>query len=187
MAVIGLLNMWPFGFSESRVLIIVGYLLAGVFVVLSYKLVALADNLEQEGGAKPITFFGRPRSRRLFFAALIYSPVGPLIPMSIIWSDAPWCPILLRPPQFWLLLVVLLSALSAVLIFHRYRRVERNQARARRVVAAVTLLVLGLAAAAQIVSMYDAYMYALSSVTLTCIAATVHWSLGAKEGPKTAL
>jgi hypothetical protein len=150
LAIIGSFNMWPFGLRVSRVAVALGYLLAGAFMILSYKLVAIADSSKQEGGSGPISYFGRPRPRRFFFAGFVYTPIGFLILMSVEWSDAPWCPTILRLPQFFLLLVALLSAVSAGLIFHRYRGIERNRSRAERVLATSTLLVLGLAAAVQI-------------------------------------
>ena len=174
--------MWPFGLPVSRVSIIMGYLLAAAFMILSYKLVAIADSSKQEGGSRPINYFDCPRPRRLFFAGFVYTPIGFLILMSVEWSDAPWCPMILRLPHFYLLVVGLLSVVSAGLLFHRYRGVERTRTRATRVLAAVTLFVLGFAAAVQIFVGYDVQMYLLSSVTVACIAASVYWLSLAREG-----
>ena len=173
--------MWPLGFSDSRVTIAIGYLSATIFMILSYKLVALADRSQQEGGSKPLSFFGRPRSRRLAFCALIYSPIGPLIIMSAEWSNAKWCPAVLKVPRFWLLLVALLSAVAAGFVFQRYRAAERVRTRTGRVTAVVTLMVLGLAAAIEIGLRYDVLMYALSSIAVACIAASVYWLSLARE------
>ena len=180
-AIIGVLNMWPFGLSKSQISATIGYLLAAVFMVLSYKLVAIADSSEQEGGGRPISYFGRPRSRRIFLCAFVYTPVIPLIMMSVGWSSLNWCPTLLKIPQVLLLLVTSLSAVSAGLIFQRYRNVERDATRVGRILARVTLLLLGLATSVQIMLRYDLYMYVLSSITLLCTAATVHWLWLARE------
>lgn len=181
LAILGSINMWPFGLPASRVSTIMGYLLAGAFMILSYKLVAIADSSRQAGGSRPISYFGRPRPRRLFFAGFVYTPIGFLILMSVEWSNAPWCPVILRPPRFLLLVVVLLSAAAAGLIFQRYRGTERGRSRAERVLTVVTLVVLGFAAASQIILGEDIYMYAFSSIAVVCIAATVYW-LSLAEG-----
>ena len=54
LAIIGSLNMWPFGFPVSWVSVAMGYLLAGAFLSFTFKLVALADSSKQEGGPRPI-------------------------------------------------------------------------------------------------------------------------------------
>ena len=179
-AIVGFLNMWPFEFSDSRLSAILGYLLAGIFVIVSYGFVAIADSSEQEGGSRPLNFFGRPRSRRLVFCALIYSPIGPLVILSTVWSDAKWCPTLLRAPQFWLLLTALLSAVTAALLFQRYLRSGPNKTSAMRVLIG-TLSILGLEAAIQLMFTYSTYVYVLSSITLACIAASVYWLSLARE------
>jgi len=102
--------------------------------------------------------------------------------MSVEWSDARWCPMILRLPQFYLLVVALLSVVCAGFLFQRYRGVERTRTRATRVLAAVTLSVLGFAAAVQIFVGHDVQMYLLSSVTVACVAASVYWLSLAREG-----
>jgi hypothetical protein len=182
-AIIGLLYLWPLGISESRVSLIAGYLLAGVFMILSYKLVAIAESAKQEGGSSPLSFFGRPRSRRLLFCALIYSPIGPLVLLSLVWSDWKWCPTLLRIPNIWLLLVALLSATSAAMIFQRYRRVAANAANKAwfTIVLVPALLILGFEAVVQVISGDGVYVYGLSSIAILCISATVYWLSLARE------
>ena len=54
LAIIGALNMWPFGFPVSWVSVAMGYLLAGAFLSFTFKLVALAVSSKQEGGPRPI-------------------------------------------------------------------------------------------------------------------------------------
>jgi hypothetical protein len=182
LAIIGLLNMWPLGFSDFWVTTAIGYLSAAIVMILSYKLVAIADRSEQVGGSRPISYFGRPRSRRIFFAAFVYTPlVVPLTMMSVEWSNAKWCPAVLKVPQFWLLLVALLSAAAAGFVFQRYRAAERVRTRTGRIIAVVTLMVLGLAAAIEIALRYDVLMYALSSIAVVCIAASVYWLSLARE------
>lgn len=180
-AIIGLLNLLQFSFSESWVSIVIGYLSAGIFMILSYKLVAIADDHQQEGGQRPINYFGRPRSRRIFFCGFVYTPIGLLVAFSIVWSDWKLCPPLLRLPQLWLLLTALLSAASAGLIFQRYRVAGVNKALAGKLIA-VTFLGLGLAGAIQI--FLDAaapYLYLLSSMAIACTAMAVYWLSLAKE------
>jgi hypothetical protein len=181
-AIIGLLNILGFGFSGSTVSIILGYVLAGGFMILSYKQVAIIDRPAQEGGSKPLSFFGRPRSRRLVFCALIYSPIGPLIVLSLIWSDWKWCPTLLRIPNIWLLVSAMLALISAGLAFQRYREAGTRREWATQIVV-VTMVVLGLTGFVDILLEYSVYMYALSSIAIVGIAATVYWlSLAREDG-----
>lgn len=179
--IVGLLNLWPFAFPDSRVSGAIGYVLMIFFLILSYKLVAIADTSKQEGGARPISYFGRPRSRRLFLCGLVYTPIIPLIILSSVWSGAQWCPVLLRRPQVWLLVVTLLSTVSSGLIFQRYRGAREDMSKAQAVLIIVTIVVLGLAATVQMILHHDVYVYALSSITLIFIAVTIYWLLFARS------
>jgi len=180
-AVVGMLNIWQSDFSGSRPSVIIGYLLTTVFAVVWFKLVRMADNSRQEGGSKPFNYFGRPRPRWMFFCAFLYTPTVPLILASVELSDARWCPVLLRLPQFWLFLVTLLSVTSTALIFHRYRRAAPNKTWAVRV-SNGTLLGLGVTGAIQVMWGYGLTVYLLSSITMACVAASAYWLSLAKEG-----
>jgi hypothetical protein len=181
LAVIGSINLWPFGLSVSPATVIAGYLLAAAFMMFSYKLVAIADDSKQEGGSRPINYFGRPRSRRMFFCGFVYTPIGLLVAFGIVWSDWRLCPAILRVPQIWTLLAALLAAMSAGLIFQRYRSVERNRTRGGRALATGTLLVIGCATVLQVFLGFNVQMYFLSSVSVSCIAASIYWLSRAKE------
>jgi hypothetical protein len=178
---VGLLNLWQSSFSGSLTSVIMGYVLIGIFAVLSFKLVTIADSSRQEGGSKPVNYFGRPRPRWMFFCAFLYTPTIPLILMSAEWSDARWCPVLLRLPLFWLLLVTLLSAASTALIFHRYRRAAPNKTWAVRV-SIGTLLGLGVTGAVQVMSGYNPAVYVLASITVACVGASTYWLSLSREG-----
>jgi len=153
-AIVGLLNMWPFDFLETQRPTIVGYLLVCVFVILTYRVVAMSDKQDQDGGSKPIGFFGCARSRRILFSAVVYTPTLPLIIASLGLSDLRWCPDILRPPEIWLLLVAVLSVASAILTFQRYHAVAGDK-HWRIGILLVTSFTLGLAAAVQILLKYD--------------------------------
>src|SRR5579872_4694437 len=115
-AMIGVLNIWAVAYSPIRSFV-VSYLSAVIFIVASYKLVALADNSDQDGGYKPISFFGLPRSRKLIFLALVYSPIGMLAFAGIVILFAwPRCPFPFQPSQLCLLLAALSSVFSAGLV-----------------------------------------------------------------------
>jgi hypothetical protein len=180
LAIIGCLNLWSFAFSGSRVSTLRGYLSVGFFLVFSYGLVAIADRSQQEGGSRPLNYFGRPRSRRLLFCAFVLYPITPLVIVGLAWSRWKWCPSLLRLPQLWLLLVALSSAMSAGMVFQRYRAATANKAFGRKV-ALLTICGLASATAIQVFLVYDGYLYSLSSIAFACIAATVYWLSLAKE------
>jgi hypothetical protein len=178
--IVGWLNLWSLTVSGSRISILLGYLSVSVFLMLSYKLVAIADRSKQEGGPKPLNYFGRPRSRRLLFCAFVLYPIVPLVILGVAWSHWEWCPSLLRLPQLWFLLVALSSAMSAGLIFQRYRAAAPDKALAKKIFF-LTICTLISAAAIQAFLVYDAYVYLLSSTTSACIAAEVYWLFLAKE------
>ena len=73
-AIVGMLTMWQFGFSGSRAAIVLGYGVVGIFAILSYRLIAIADGPRQSGGSRPLNYFGRPRSRKIFFCGFVYTP-----------------------------------------------------------------------------------------------------------------
>jgi hypothetical protein len=181
LAIVGWLNIQAFVFAVSPFSVILSYLSVGVFIFLSYKMVALADSSKQDGGSIPLNYFGRPRPRWMFFCGFVYTPIGPLIIMSLFWSGHKWCPTLLQPPQIWLLLLALLSAMSMVMVFQRYRRAQPNRVLAIRVIVP-TMCGLACTAALQVIFAYNVYVYLLSSTTVACIAATVYGLLLAKEG-----
>ena len=181
LAIVGLLNIWAVSFHESHGSIVSGYCLAAVFIVLSYKTVALADSAEQFGGSKPVNYFGRPRSRRIFFCAFVYTPIGPLVILSFAWSGREWCPALLQPPELWLLLLALISTMSAGMIFQRYRAASPDKALAMKIIVSTTF---GLACTTllQVIFAYGLNVYVLSSLTLACIAAISYWLSLAEPG-----
>ena len=180
-AIIGLLNLWPFEIAQPQVSISVGYLLTAAFAVLSYKLLAIADSAKQLGGSKPINYFGRPRSRRIFLLGFIVTPILPFIYVSAILGDAEG-PILLRPPQSFLLVAALLAVMSTAFIFQRYRGVIRNDSRFAIALALAGVSVLTIEAIAQVVSNRNTYRYALSSFIFICLAGSLYWISLAKEG-----
>jgi hypothetical protein len=184
LVVIGLLDIQASVFSGSRVSVMLGYLLVGIFVIASYKMVALADSPQQDGGSKLLNYFGRPRSRRIFFCGFVYTPIGPLIILSLAWSGRAWCPTLLQPPQIWHLLLALLSVMSAGMVFQRYRKEPPNRVLAKRVFVS-TIAGLVCTAVLQVFFGNSAYVWLFSSITVACMAATAYWLLLAKEAVPT--
>jgi len=183
-AILGLVNIWQF-VPGSSVQVGLGYISVGVFIILSYRLVSAADNAKQEGGSRPLNYFGRPRSRRLFFGVFLSVPIVVLIDMNVRWSDAPWCPNLLRLPGLWLLFIALASAMSAVLILQRYRGVAGDRAW-RNGLLVGTVVVLGCAWGIQVFLQHDMSICVLSSITLVSLTLTVYESLLAKEATTSA-
>jgi hypothetical protein len=112
--------------------------------------------------------------------AFLYTPTIPLIIASVKLSTVRWCPVLLRLPQFWLLLVTLMSIASAGLIFHRYRRATPNKTWAVRTFIAI-LFGLGVAGLVQVLWGYSLAIYLLSSVTVACVGASAYWMSLARQ------
>jgi hypothetical protein len=180
-AIIGVLNMLGFA-QPPRKTIMPSYIVMIIFLVLSYKMIAIADGQDQEGGAMPVNFFGRPRSRRILFVGSLYSPIGLLafggIIIFLTWKR--YYPVQLQPPLLCLLLTGLSSALTAGLVFHRYRMQPSDVALARQV-ALLTLIVVLCAGAITITFAYSLYGFELSSIAIACIAETLYWTSLAKE------
>ena len=51
----------------------IDYCLVGWFFLGSYRLVSIADSSNQDGGDIPLSFFGRPRTRRSFCLCYVHS------------------------------------------------------------------------------------------------------------------
>ena len=131
-AIVGILNITSATLSLSVLGLLVDYASAILYFVCSYKLVSLADSAKQDGGYKPVNFFGYPRSRRLIFAFFGGSSIiGPLTIMSLEDSLASsgWRPVALQSSQACLLMVAILSVMSAGLIYQRYRNVATRNRR----------------------------------------------------------
>ena len=128
----------------------------------------------------PLNFFGRPRPRWMLFWAFVYTPVGLVVGLSLTGSGNRHCPALLQPPQVWLLLLALLSAVSAALARQRYRRGPPNRGLALWIIAP-TVCGLACTTALQFLFGYNLNVYLLSSATVACIAVTVYWLLLAEE------
>jgi hypothetical protein len=180
MAIIGSLNVWSQAFSGTAIEVTFGYLSVGLFVVLSYKMVARADSSDQEGGSSPMIHFGHPRSRKLLFSCLVYAFIIPLAIVSLAWWRHEWCPVLLKPPQLWLLQIAFLAVLSAGLAFQRYRRALPDKRFGIRVLIA-TICVLGCTTGIWFVFLNSAWGYMFSAFAAASIAAEVYWLSLAKE------
>lgn len=183
LGIVGCLNIQAVTLTDSGLSVVLGYVWVAVFIVLSCKMVTLADASKQDGGSMPISFFRLPRPRWIFFCGFVYSLIGPLVVLSLSWSGHKWCPAWLQPPQIWLVLLTLLSALSAVMVFQRYLRAPRNRAIAMWVIVP-TLCGLTCTAVLQAILRYNVYVCVLSSTTVACMSATVYWLLLAKDGSR---
>ena len=165
---------------STRISVALSGLATAVFVAVGYKMVSLADSSEQDGGTKPINYFGRPRSRRIFFAGFVYTPIGPLLILSAAWSGHRWCPKFLQPPQLWLLLITLMSCMAAGMIFHRYRSAAGSRVMATRI-SISTICLLACSVVSYAFSAWAVYVLLLSSIVVICAAGTAYWLLLARE------
>jgi hypothetical protein len=173
LAVIGVLNIWSFAYPEPQGFVL-SYSLAAVAIALAYSTVALADSPEQQGGYVPMSYFGRPRSRRLLFSAFICTPIGLLVIADVvIWATWPWKPMPFQPARLCLMLVALTSIMVFSMVYHRYRNSSPNK-RLFSQIAAFTFFGLTCVAAVQLILGYGAYNYFLSAIAVICIAATIY-------------
>jgi len=176
LAIVGLLVIWACAHPQPEAFT-VSYVCATVFIVLSYKMVAVADNPEQANGAMPLSCFGRPRSRKGLFLLFAFWPIGVLAFADvIIFFNWKWCPVPFQPPRLCLLLVALSGMMEAVLQFYRYGYKAAAPTDGLRKVQVLTFAILGLTGVLYLALAYSMYVYVLSSVTVSCIAATFSWS-----------
>ncbi len=179
-AIIALLNLSPFRSDQARASLWIGYLLVGLFAVSCYSLVGISDDSRQQGGSKPLNYFGRPRSRRIFFCGFVVVPILALADVSFRWPVSKNPPLLLRVPQFWVVMTALLSFGSAMLVFLRHRKAPAERGYRFKGVGA-TALAMALTGAAYLISGHDLYIYLASSATMLCIAAEVYCVCLARE------
>jgi hypothetical protein len=182
LAIVGLLNIWAVDHSHDSLVFALCCLSTIVFIICTAMIVRFSDNPKQEGGSRPLNYFGVPRSRSLLFYAFCYllSPVfiaGIWIFVSMKQIPAPF-----QPPQLCLLLVSLLTVISMVMVFQRYRQALPNKALAGKILA-LTACVLGAVATIHIILGYSVYVFVLSLVAVSCVGASLHWLLRARAEP----
>ena len=179
--IIALLNMWA-SLGPSTISVCAGsYFLAVCFIIVSDRMIALAELPTQDGGSKPLDYFGRPRSRRLLFWGFVAYPETALALGGIwVFLGVKKYSAFNNPPQLCLLLVALASAGTAVMVFQRYRKSVANK-QASTIVILASFLCLGMAALVQLVLTYSYYVYGLSAFSIICIAISANWLLRASE------
>jgi hypothetical protein len=174
-AILGILNIWAFNFVGSAKIFVLSNVLLLICVFISDRLIALADSPDQDGGSKPLSSLGRPRSRRLFFWAFFVYPASSLVIAEMILSERmkPY-PAAFLPPQLCLLLDAVSSAVTAGLVFQRYRGKASGQPLAGRFILAV-LLILGFGTGLQYFIGLDMYPNVLCSFTVVCTAVSAYY------------
>jgi hypothetical protein len=181
LAILGFLNMWAVDRSHGSLVFGLSYSSAIVFIICTYLIIGFTDKPKQEGGAKPLNYFGVPRSRTLLFYAFCYL-IGPLFFAGVwIFFTRKPIPAPFQPPQLCLLLVSLLAVFSTGMVFQRYRSAVPDKVLAARVLS-VAVCVLGAAAAIHVIFGYSTYLCVLSSIVLGCSASSFYWLSLAREG-----
>lgn len=181
-AILGILNVAAVNSPRLHVPLILSYLLCAAYFVASYKILSIADSPKQSGGYIPLTLLGVLRSRRFFFIVFVgYCTVCPLTIASLEFSvgSGGWQPSVFQPPQACLLMAAIASAISAGLLFQRYRGVAARNSIGTKVLG-VTLCVLAFAAFIQTRFSYGMYVYTISAIALIGGATAVFclWQIG---------
>jgi hypothetical protein len=184
--ILAVLNIWAATPAPTTFTIFSGsYLLAAGFVILSDRIIALADRSDQSGGSKPLKYFGEPRSRRTFFWGFVVYPESALAFAGVhFWIRQRPYPQLFQPPQLCLLLITFTCVGSALLVFHRYRQMEVNKLFSNWIFLAI-LLTLASAAIVQIVLSYNLFVFIMSIIVAICIGASLYWSRATPRQPTT--
>ena len=175
LAIIGLLNIWSAESSVLLSILLLSTLLAAVCIFTWDRLISIADNPGQDGGAKSLSALGRPRSRRLFFWVFFVYPLSSLVVADImIFVGGASHPALFDPPQICLFFDALFSAGAAGLIFQRYRGVSASQVHGAAFIL-IWLLVVCVAIGSQVLVGWHPYIDLLSTFTLLCTVLLAHW------------
>ncbi len=181
LAVLGVLHILADNSAASLSVIILCGLLLVMCIIISDRLIAIADRPNQEGGPKPLQARGRPRSRRLFFWVWVVYPWSSLAGASVMmFIRKGRYPSLFHPPQICLLLAAVFSAGAASLVFQRYR----DLAFSRQLAMACFLpavVVLGFAGFFELVSVSSPYTFWTSSVIVMCVSLSAYWLLRGNE------
>jgi hypothetical protein len=175
LAITGLLNIWSTDTSRLFSIFLLSNVLAAVSVFTWDRLISIADNPSQDGGARSLSSLGRPRSRRLFFwAFFVYPSISLIIADVMIFANGKGHPTLFDPPQMCLLANAIFSVGAAGLIFQRYRGVSASQIHKTAFVL-VGILIVGIATGSQLFAGWNPYIDLLSGVVLLCTALCAHW------------
>lgn len=175
LAITGLLNIWSTDTSRLLSIFLLSNGLAALCIFTWDRLISIADNPSQDGGAKSLSSLGRRRSRRLFFWAFFVYPLSSLVVAGVmLFVKGGVYPPLFHPPQLCLLLDAFFSMGAAGLIFQRYRGVSGNQIHKTAFIL-IALLVVGIATVSQLFVRWNPYSNLLSMVILLCTASCAYW------------
>jgi hypothetical protein len=181
LAILGLLSIWAVEPVGSPAVLASSGLPLVICIIVSDRLIALADTPSQDGGTKPLSFFGRLRTRRVYFwACTVYPASAPvMLGVRMFMRGKPY-PSPLHPPQLCLLLAAVMSVGTAGLVFQRYRGLASDKRRSALCALAV-FLVVGFAGVFAFFLAYSRYVYALSSLSVMCVALSAQLVLRASE------
>jgi hypothetical protein len=187
LTVVGVLHVFADNFIGTQTVFILCGLLLAMCLFISDRMIAFADSPYQDGGSRPLHFFKRPRSRRVFFWAFIVYCGGSFGAAAVnffigLGSQSS----LLHPPQLCLLFAAAVAAATAAFVIQRYHGLTFS----RQLAAACFLpavAVLGIACVFEIYSGSSPGTFWTSSVIVTCISLSAYWLLrgngGGTEGP----
>lgn len=182
LAIIGLLNIWSFSESQSFNVFVLSN--ASIFLsIFSWdRLISLTDDPNQDGGAKPLTSVGRPRSRRLFFwAFFVYPSTAVIAAGAMIFADGKTSPSLFHAPQLGLFLNTLYSVGAAGLILHRYHSAQPDRI-CENGFRLGGLFLLGTAMGSQFLVGWRPYTNILSALAVVCMTLCTCWLWRASKG-----
>jgi hypothetical protein len=187
LAITGLLNIWSSDTSGFLGIFLLSNVLVAVCIFTWDRLISIADNPSQDGGAQSLSSPGHRRSRRLFFWAFFVYPLLSLVLAGLmLFVKGKAYPAPFHPPQLCLLLDALFSAGAAGLIFQRYRGVSANQTHKATFIL-VGLLVVGVAIGSQLFVGWNPYTNLLSTFILLCatLCAYLLWQASNSSLPGT--
>lgn len=146
-----------------------------IFCVYNWdRLILIADSPNQDGGAKPLSFLGNPRSRRLFFLLLLVYPLSAFVlgGMMLFIRGEPY-PFAFHPAQLCLTLDLIFSIGATVLIYQRYSGISEKGVH-NLLFALGVLAVCAAAVVLQSAMSFSGYISALSCVVALSVAICFH-------------
>jgi hypothetical protein len=185
-AIVGALAISSEVLSISTFHLLADYAAAVLFYFFSYQLLSAIDSSQQSGGYKPVNFFGYPRSRKLIFA--LFAGCSTILPLTIMsledsLATSGWRPTPLRSSQACLLMVAIMSVLSAGLVYQRYRGAAPVDRTRGLQIFGIALLLLAFELGIQQMFLSGLYVYVLSAIVVVgCSIEILYlWQIGASD------
>lgn len=165
LTIVGIAHIWSTRAQAFPGMLLLSYVLIGINVFIWDRLIGMAEDPKQDGGAKPLHWMGLQRSRRLFFCIFSLPLYVPYRFRNYVAAKGSPYPKAFHPPELCLLLSALFSLGGSILVFHRYRQASVNQTE-KRILLIGMLFVFGIFGVSRLFVQTNSYIEILSTLVL---------------------